>query len=167
MRNLSIAAAVVALLSACGGSNTETQTTPTLPPTSDEAAAEATTKAEADPPEAPPAEPAKPTVAAPMAGREQVIDRAVAMFVAVAKVVNAAAGDCTKMAANLNTWLDRNDQERNLVMDELAKIPEEERVDDFNRKMMQHREVIEGMQQSIGGCVGTPAFDEAWQRLEP
>ncbi|HUH03878.1 MAG TPA: hypothetical protein VML75_17905 [Kofleriaceae bacterium] len=167
MRNLSIAAAVLALLSACGGSSATTETTPTLPPTSDEAAA-ARAKAKADPP-AVPAEPAvaEPTEEEPAAGREQVIDRAVAMFFAVAKLVNAAAGDCAKMAANLNSWLDRNDQERNLVMDELAKIPEEERVDDFNRKMMKHREVIEEMQQSVGACVGTPAFDEAWQRLEP
>lgn len=166
MTNLSIAAALLAVLSGCGGSNTEIATTPTLPPTSEEAAAAkaAQTPAAEAPAEAPPAE---PTVAEPVAGREQVIDRAVAMFIAVAKVVNAAAGDCTKMAANLNTWLDRNDQERTLVMDELAKIPEEERVDEFNAKMMQHREVIEGMQQSIGGCVGTPAFDKAWQRLEP
>lgn len=157
MKHVLIAVAVSVLLSACGGSGPETATTPTLPPTSDEPAAAP----------APAAEPAAPTAAEPAASPEAVIDRAVAMFIAAAKVVNAAAGDCPKMAADLNAWMDGNDTERNLVMDELGKIPEEERVAQFNDKMMQHRDVLQAMQQSVGECMGTPAFDAAWQRLDP
>lgn len=147
----------LALVGACGGSAQETATTPTLPPTDSEARAQ-----DAKP------EPAKPEPAKPEpASEEDVIDRAVAMFIAAAGVINGATGDCTKMAADLNAWLDTNDAERNAVMDELAKIPEEERVAGFNDKMMAHRDVLQAMQGSVGGCVDDPAFVKAWERLEP
>jgi hypothetical protein len=162
MKLVLLVAAVVGLLGACGGgSGPETITTPTLPPTQSEAAAARNARQPAPTPTKPPETAAKPGPTA-----DETIDAAVVLFMAAAAAVDGAAGDCSKMAAALNTWLDANESERNEVMLELSSIPEQQRIETFNQKMAKHRDKIEKLATHMEACEGDDEFTEAWQRLQ-
>ena len=94
------------------------------------------------------------------------VDRAVALFVDLGKVVMAAKSDCDAMAKGIDEWLVDNDAERREVMKKLARLPREPRVECYNEKLSEELAVREAMEAGLSGCKDHEGIQAAFDRME-
>ncbi len=130
----------------------------------------------AEPPKPPPdaaAAPAPDAGTAPAAQltpeQEAMADRAIAMTQDMATKLQAAAGDCAKMAAAVNTWVDTNGAEHDRLFQEMMALPEETQkvlAARMEEKTRANAESFRGLAKAVKACEADPEFAKAWERFE-
>jgi hypothetical protein len=130
----------------------------------------------AEPPKPPPdaaAAPA-PDAGAPAAQltseQEAMADRAVAMTLDIAGKMQAAGGDCAKLANVVNDWVDVNGAEHQSLAASMGEQPEAVQkalAARMQQKAKESAQSFKGMYQTVEGCAqSNPEFAKAWSRFE-
>lgn len=147
---------VLVLVCGCGNSGSKPAPAEPAPPPPPDAAPAATQQAQ------PPDQPTEQAAG----GQADPVQRAVDMFIAIAKVMGNAGDDCPRMARDLETWLNANDAERQEIMTQLAAVPEKERNERFQEQMADHKDALASMQSALQACGNDPQFADVWKRLD-